>query len=106
MPAVRGTQQSLNEAGTVGGASQPGSASMQEMPEGKKTKPIKREGRGDPYTTVERSSELTAGVGPPGQHGNMEVDKGSQLHTHATDPGAASTTSTTVAAAASKQESK
>lgn len=79
---------------------------MQEMPQGSKTKPIKSEGRGDPYTTVERSSGLTAGVCPPGQHGNMEVDRGSQLHNHTTDQGAASTTSTAAAATASEQQSK
>lgn len=79
---------------------------MQEMPEGRKSKPIKSEGRGDPYTTVERPSGPTAGVGPQEQHGNMEVDKGPRLHHHATDPGATSTMGTAAAATTAKQQGK
>ena len=106
MPAVRGTQRSLEKAGTVGGDNQLGSDSKQELTEGRNSKPLKSEGRGDPYTTVDRSSELTVGVGPPEQHGSMEVDKGSQPHKHAAHLNAAPTPATTEAAAASKQQSK
>lgn len=106
MPAVRGTQRTFEKAGTVGGDNHLGSGSVQESTEGRNSNPLRSEGRCDPYTIVDRSSEPTVGVGPSEQNGTMEVDVGSQLLTHAANLNAAATSATTGAAAVSKQQSK